>query len=137
MAEHTEARRPLGTEPAGSRPRGLLAAFGAVAAAFLASLCCVGPLVFVAFGVGAGMASTFEPLRPLFTALTVGLLAVGFYVVYGRRRLAAGPDAAAACAPDGSCAVPRDRIRDRVLLWTATVLALVFLTFPRWSLLFL
>ena len=137
MAEHTETRLLLTADPAVSRRRGLLAAVGAVAAAFLASLCCVGPLVFVAFGVGAGMASTFEPLRPLFTALTVGLLAVGFYVVYGRRGPTAGPDAAVACAPDGSCAVPRDRARDKVLLWSATVLALVFLTFPRWSLLFL
>lgn len=115
--------------PVGTR-RGLLATLGAIGAAFLASLCCIGPLVFVAFGVGAGLASAFEPLRPLFTALTVGLLAVGFYVVYGRKPK---PDAAA-CGPDGSCAVPRDRRRDKVLLWIATVTALVLLTLPQWSL---
>ena len=118
--------------------RGLLAAVGAVGAAFLASLCCVGPLVFVAFGVGAGLASTFEPLRPLFTMATVVLLALGFYVVYGRQRsmstAVTGVDAA--CGPAASCAVPRNQTRDRVLLWVATVLALVFLTFPQWSLWF-
>jgi len=37
-----------------------------VTAAFLGSLCCVGPLLFVTLGVGAGLASTFEPLRPVF-----------------------------------------------------------------------
>lgn len=117
------------TQPDGGR-RGLLATLGAIGAAFLASLCCVGPLAFVAFGVGAGLASTFEPLRPLFTALTVGLLAVGYYVMYGRKPT---PEAAA-CAPDGSCVVPRDRRRDKVLLWIATAVALVLLTLPQWSL---
>lgn len=121
---------PAGTTP-GAR-RGRAAALAAVGAAFLASLCCVGPLVFVAFGVGAGLASTFEPLRPAFTVLTVALLAVGSTVVYGK------PPATAdtACAPDGTCAVPRNRTRDKVLLWVAAAVALVFLTFPRWSLLF-
>jgi mercuric ion transport protein len=110
--------------------RGLLAAVGAVGAAFLASLCCVGPLLFVTLGVGAGLASTFAPLQPFFTAVAVVLLALGFYVVYGRRE-------APACAPDGTCTVPRDRTRDKVLLWLATVVALVFLTFERWSVLLL
>ena len=120
----------------GRHRRGLAAAVGAVGAAFLASLCCVGPLVFVTLGFGAGLASAFEPLRPLFTALTVILLALGFYVVYGRRpRPASGPGGVAACAADGSCAVPRNHTRERAWLWVATVLALVFLTFPQWSLL--
>jgi mercuric ion transport protein len=119
------------------------AAVGAVVAAFLASLCCVGPLLFVALGVGAGLASTFEPLRPAFTTLTVALLVVGFYVVYGRRRAATMPPAAAtpasamvssSCASGEACAAPRDSTRDKVLLWVATVVALVFLTFPQWSL---
>lgn len=124
--------------------RSLSAAVGAVTAAFLASLCCVGPLAFVVFGVGAGLASTFEPLRPAFTLLTIALLAVGFYIVYGRQRVAdavpgATPGVTAAqevgCAPDGTCAVPRSRTRDKVLLWVATAVALAFLTFPTWSLL--
>lgn len=118
------------------------AAVGAVVASYLASLCCVGPLLFVALGVGTGLASTFEPLRPAFTVLTVALLAVGFYAVYGRRPTSAGAAArgttaaatGAACPPDGTCAVPRDRRRDKVLLRVATVVALVFLTFPQWSL---
>ena len=143
MVVHTDKREPTG--PASMPPppihgendahgrSGALAAVGAVGAGFLASLCCVGPLLFVMLGVGAGVASRFEPLRPVFTALTIGLLAVGFYIVYGRKRMPAGETAA--CAPDGSCAVPRSRARDKMLLWVATVLALVFLTFPRWSVL--
>ncbi len=130
---------PLANAPAAGTPgRGLFAAFGAVAAAFLASLCCVGPLVFVAFGVGAGLATTFEPLQPVFTVLTIALLGLGFYVVYGRRPYTpAATGATDAGTPNGQCAVPHSRARDRVILWVATVLALAFLTFPRWSLLLL
>lgn len=137
MAEPTPG--PDGAPPdsrsAGTSRGGILASLGAVGAAALASLCCIGPLLFVTLGVGAGLASTFEPLRPLFTALTVALLGAGFYVVYGRRPAVASP-AAVVCGPDGSCAVPRNRRRERALLWTATLIALVLLTFPQWSRLF-
>lgn len=118
--------------------RGLLAAAGAIGAALLASLCCVGPLLFVTLGVGAGLASTFEPLRPAFTGLTLVLLAMGFYIVYGRRG-APRPttETAADCAPNGTCTVPRNRRRDKARLWLATGVAVVFLTFPQWSILLL
>jgi len=112
----------------GASRRGLWTLLGAVGAALLASVCCIGPLVFVTVGVGAGLASTFEPVRPLFTVLTIGLLAVGFYIVYGKK-----PTAAENCGPDGTCAVPRSRIRDKALLWIATVVAVALLTFPQWS----
>lgn len=134
MAEPTMGRTDIGTNAvSASSRRGLFASLGAVGAAFLAALCCVGPLLFVTLGVGAGLASTFEPLRPLFTAATVALLAVGFYVVYGKRPAAVTPDAA--CGPNEACVVPRSRTRDRVLFWVATVVALLLLTFPQWSLL--
>ncbi len=106
------------------------ASVAAIGAAFLASLCCIGPVLFVTLGVGAGLASWFEPLRPVFTGLSVGLLALGFYIVYGRRP--AG-DAGGSCDVDGSCTVARSRTRDTVLLWSAALFALVLLTFPQWS----
>ncbi|MGI9075864.1 MAG: mercuric transporter MerT family protein [Gemmatimonadaceae bacterium] len=112
----------------GASRRGLWASLGAIGAALLASLCCIGPLLFVTIGVGAGLASTFEPVRPLFTVLTIGFLAVGFYVVYGK-----GAAAGEARKADGTCAVPRSRSRDKVLLWIATVIALVLVTFMEWS----
>ena len=108
--------------------RGVSAAIAAVGAAFLAALCCGGPVLLVAFGVGAGLTSRFEPLGPVFTFLAVALLAFGFHVVYDE-------PSAVACSPGGSCGTLRDRKRDRVLVWTAAVVALVFLTFPRWSVL--
>ncbi|GMV09885.1 MAG: hypothetical protein AMXMBFR55_16190 [Gemmatimonadota bacterium] len=122
--------------------RAVLTGVGGITAAFLGSLCCTGPLLFVTFGVGAGVASTFEPLRPLFGVLMAALLAVGFWTVYGRRpvrgvtapsgdggAVECGPD----CAPPAACEVSTRRSRDVVVLWVATLLALVFWTFPTWS----
>lgn len=124
-----------GIRAGGERSRrsqaGVLAALAAVAAAVGASLCCIGPLLFVTLGVGAGLASTFEPLRPLFTALAAIGLAIGFYVVYGRK------PAAEVCGPGETCAVPRNRRRDRVILWIATAIAVLIWSFNYWSLLLL
>ncbi len=112
-------------------PRGALASRGAVVSAILASLCCTGPVLFVTLGIGAGLASTFEPLRPVFVALTVVLLGLGSYVVYRPRRAAPGSDSG--CAPGASCPPPRSRGRDTLILWAATLLALALLSFPEWS----
>lgn len=109
------------------RTGGFLAVAGAVLAAFGAALCCVGPILFVTFGVGAGLASTFEPLRPLFTALAVLGLGFGFYTVYAR------PEEA--CGPGEACERPRNRRRDKILLWGATVLAIALWSFNYWSIL--
>lgn len=109
--------------------RTLWAGVGGLAAAGLGSLCCIGPILFVTLGVGAGMASTFEPLRPFFGVLMLALLGIGFYTVYGRR------SATELCGPDGACERPRNRGREKLLLWGAAALALVLWTFPQWSIL--
>lgn len=109
--------------------RSLLAGAGGVLAAVLASLCCTGPLLFVTFGVGAGLASTFEPLRPVFGILMVGMLGAGFYAVYRR------PRTEESCGPRGMCELPRDRRREKFFLWVATALAVVFWSFNYWSIL--
>lgn len=126
--------------------KAVLTGVGGVAAAFLGSLCCVGPLLFVTLGVGAGLASTFEPLRPLFGAAMLALLGIGFWTVYGHRLAVANPATRppteaqasdATCPPTTECAMSTRRGRDVALLWGATVLALIFWTFPAWSLWFL
>ena len=118
---------PLGER---SGKRSLAASIAAVSAALLASLCCIGPVLFVTLGVGAGFATRFEPLRPLFTVVTIALLAAGFFSVYGRQR-AMTPGTS--CDIDSTCTVPRSRKRDKILLWIAALVALIVLTFPQWS----
>lgn len=108
----------------------LLVSLGGVGAAFLGALCCAGPILFVTLGIGAGLGGTFEPLRPWFGAVMVGLFALAFYSVYGRRTAS---DTGLSGMKGGACAVPRNRTRERSILWTALAIALVFWTFPTWS----
>lgn len=114
-----------------ARNRGIGTSFGANVAALLASLCCIGPVLFVTLGVGASFARRFEPLRPVFTILAVALIAAGFYAVYGRGE-ARVPDAT--CEVNVACRAPRTRIRDKVVVWVAALIAMVLLMFPQWSL---
>jgi mercuric ion transport protein len=105
-----------------------------VSAALLGSLCCVGPLLFVTLGVGAGLASTFEPLRPAFGVVMLGLFGLAFYSVYGRRALRTASESEQdACATGPACATPRNRVREQVILWVAISVALILWTFPTWS----
>ena len=104
----------------------LLSATGGVVAAVGSALCCAGPLVAVAVGVsGAGLAATFEPLRPYFIAGTLVALGFGFLTLRREERRA--------CEPGSLCASPGARRRMRLLLWAATIIPVPLLTFPWWS----
>ena len=86
----------------------------------------LGPLVAVALGLsGAGLAATFEPLRPYFVAGTVLALGFGFVVLRGEEKRA--------CEPDTLCASPIARRRMKWALWVATIVSIPLLTFPWWS----
>lgn len=101
------------------------AATGGIVAAVGSALCCAGPLVAVFFGLsGAGLAATFEPLRPYFVAATVLSLGVGFVVLHREERKA--------CEPGTLCASPRVRRRMKWALWIATAVVIPLVTFP-WS----
>jgi mercuric ion transport protein len=103
-----------------------LAATAGVAAAIGSTLCCAGPLVAVALGLsGAGLAATFEPLRPYFVAGTVLSLGLGFVVLRREDRRA--------CEPGTLCASPVARRRMKWALWVATAIAIPLLAFPWWS----
>jgi mercuric ion transport protein len=105
--------------------RTVSASGAALAAAVGSALCCAGPLVAVSIGLsGAGLASTFEPLRPYFIGGTV--LALGA-AHWGLRR-----EELAACEPGKPCADPHTRRLMRWTLWTATVIAAALVTFPYW-----
>ena len=97
---------------------------GAVVAALLASLCCIGPLLFVLLGVSAfGAASYFEAARPYLMAATVSFLAIAFYWIYFKRR-------ETACALGEVCAVKPPGRASRIGLWLATLAVLIFASLP-------
>lgn len=96
---------------------------GAIVAALAASLCCIGPLVFVLFGVGAfGAATYFESARPYLMAGAVLLLAIAYYWTYFRRE--------AACAPGEACATKPVSRAGRLGLWLATFALILFSITP-------
>jgi mercuric ion transport protein len=97
-----------------------------IGAAIAASLCCIGPLAAVVLGLGAfGAASVFETLRPYLLGLTFALLAGAFYLVYR-------PAKAGDCA-EGECSVESPSRSTRAMLWLATILVLLFASFPYYS----
>ena len=105
--------------------KAIVAGAAGVTAALASTLCCAGPLLAVAAGLsGAGMAATFDPLRPYFLAATAGALLLGFWMVDREERNA--------CEPGRPCAEPQTRRRMKIVLWIATVLAVTFATLPSW-----
>ena len=103
----------------------IAASSSSIISAFIATSCCVGPLILALLGIGGGsLLLKFEPYRPYFMVATFGLLGTGFYFTYRKPKLvsAKGP----ACA----CPAPKTHRAGRVMLWVATVLVCSFLAFP-------
>ena len=107
----------------GSLVAGVLATIGA-------SVCCVGPLVLLALGIGGawiGNLTAFEPYRPLFIGLTLLFLGLAFRKFYLVPQV---------CAPGTSCADPQTIKRPRLIFWSVAVLLLGLLAVPWFAPLF-
>jgi len=102
---------------------GLIAA---ITAAIAASVCCIGPLLFVGLGVSGAWISNltaFEPYRPIFMTLTFIFLGLAFYKVYKKPK-------SENCEPDSYCANPKADKINKITLWTITILIIGLLIFP-------
>jgi hypothetical protein len=68
---------------------------GAALAAFVASLCCIGPSLAVGLGISVfplgGWIPVVEKWRPLFLGLAAFLLFIGYQKVFGNPRCACEP----------------------------------------------
>ena len=103
-----------------------LTIWGAVMAGLIASLCCLGPLLFAGLGLGAfGLAGIFAAARPYLLVLATLLLAFGFYRAYFRREQA--------CEPGETCATRRTSCFGRIGLWIASVAVLAFALSPYYA----
>lgn len=103
--------------------KAILSTSGSVLSALLASLCCIGPVVFSIIGAGSlGFAAAFEPYRPYLMAMTVIFLGAGFYFTYRKREVK---------CEDGSCKVESASTVNKIILWVAAVIAAVFMFFPQ------
>ena len=99
-------------------------------AAIGASVCCIGPLVLLALGIGGTWISyltVFEPYQPVFVIFTLGFLFLSFRKLYILPRQ---------CADGDSCALPTVLRNQRIIFWLVTVLLIALLTFPYYGLMF-
>ena len=111
-----------------------LASISGIIAAFFASLCCIGPVVFASLGVGVGatgmLASTagflkaLVPYRPFFIVVAMVAIGTGFYLVYRKPQ--------AGCSSDSSCPDVGARSKSVVWLWMATGFTFFFILSPYW-----
>ena len=105
--------------------------FAGVLAAIGASVCCVGPLVLLALGIGGAWIAhltALEPLRPWFIAATLLFLGLAF------RRLYLQPQV---CEPGTACAEPIVIRRQRLIFWVVALALLALLSVPWLAPLFL
>ncbi|MFQ5736458.1 MAG: mercuric transporter MerT family protein [Thermodesulfobacteriota bacterium] len=102
-----------------------LPSIGGMVTAVLASACCIGPALFLAFGVtGLGFLSVFEGLRPYLLALTFVFVGVAYHYAYGR---------GARCRPGSSCDARAGRMGDRAskaLFWVLLGFTAFGVAFP-------
>ena len=99
---------------------------GAILAALAASVCCLGPLLLLAIGLGgawAGNLPALAPYRPIFMALSAGFLAFAFYRIYRK-------PAQDECEPGSACANPKSNRTNKIGLWIVTALILGLFAFP-------
>jgi mercuric ion transport protein len=104
-----------------------LPGIGALSAAILASLCCIGPIALAAIGIAGfgslGMAFTlFEPYRPYLIGLTALLLGIAFYMTYRKSETA--------CQEGETCVTPRIFRMRKVGLWALTGISGLMLAIP-------
>ena len=95
----------------------------AVLTAIAASMCCIGPLLFVLLGIGAfGAAAAFQTARPYLIGAAVLLLGFGFYRSYFRR--------APVCATGQACGTNVINRASRTGLWIGSIAVLAFALSP-------
>ncbi|MGH7964918.1 MAG: mercuric transporter MerT family protein [Candidatus Binatia bacterium] len=102
--------------------RELVSSLGSLVPSFLVSTCCLGPTLYVLFGVSVGGLSIFtplEPYRPAFLFAALGLLGYAFHHLYIR-------PPQFDCVEDGHSALRTSR----VLFWVASVVFVVAALYP-------
>jgi mercuric ion transport protein len=107
-------------------------AAGGILAALGAASCCVVPFALFMLGVGGawiGNLTALEPYQPVFAGIAVVCLGCGFYLAYREPKTV--------CDADSCCASPSSNRVAKIGLWTATVLVIVAVGFPRIAALFL
>lgn len=130
MSQSTQTAGPVETEPVPAERSGLLTTGRSLGLGLLAgvgaSLCCL-PILLLLAGMGGawmGTLTAMEPYRPYLTGLTVVFLGLAFWKLYIVPRR---------CAEDEACTTPRTLRRQRLMLWSITVLVGVLIGIPYYA----
>jgi len=100
----------------------VMSSVGSLVPSFLVSTCCLGPTLYVLFGVSVGGLSIFaplEPYRPVFMLTAFGLLGYAFYHLYMQP-----PEFD--CVENGRSALRTSRF----VFWVASVIFVVAALYP-------
>ena len=98
--------------------KGGLSYMGGIVTALLASACCIGPALFIAFGVtGLGFLTGLQPLRPYMLGASFIFLGLSWRKAYGRK------------CEEGSCSPGSLKI-SRALFWIVAATVVFGLAFP-------
>ncbi len=124
MGEQVSSRAGVGLRRPAEGIRERFAAGGALFGAVMSSACCILPPGLFMLGIGGtwiGTLTSLAPYEPFFLIPTLGVLAYGYWRVYGAP--------ARACAA-GTCARPLPRRLVEGSLWLSTVLVAAAAAFP-------
>lgn len=128
QATEVLTRDTTAAPPQDAATRKTLVSVLSILGAIASMSCCVIPFALFFLGVSGawiGNLTALAPYKPVFTAVTLALLGVGFFMVYRRPKVA--------CADGSYCARPSSNRVAKLSLWTATVLVLVAMTFSYWA----
>lgn len=103
------------------------ALIGALGSSFLASLCCLSPLLIATLGLGGAWSSystVFEPYRPYMIVFVGSLLGYSFYKLY----IKPPP-----CGVGVACISPKILLIQRVMFWIIVAVSFALITFPWYS----
>ena len=126
IRQSPDAAPPTVPRVDGDTRRAGLLSLGGILAALGAASCCVVPFALFTIGVSGawiGNLTALEPYQPIFAGITLACLGYGFYLVYRKPKVA--------CADGSYCAKPSSGRIAKVGLWTATVLVIIALGFPK------
>ena len=94
---------------------------GAIIAAIAASLCCLGPALLGAMSIAGIGIGGLHKYRPLFVVLSLVLVSIGFFLVYGKKK---------DTCEDGTCHPKNTSKMNKVILWLATLAVAFFIAYP-------
>lgn len=93
-----------------------------VVAGFLASLCCIGPLILTILGVsGAAALAKLDAFRLPLIFLVLGIFGYAGYILYKKRNV---------CEPGSICSDPKKYRRMVIAYWIGLVIATLGLVSP-------